>query len=36
MLDDDGVAELLDIFGEVFVDPGVSVLCEGKSRNSEP
>jgi hypothetical protein len=36
MLDDHGVAEPLGIFGEAFFDPGVCVLSEGKSRNSEP
>ena len=32
MLDDYGVAEPLGIFGEVFFDPGVSVLSEGKKQ----
>jgi hypothetical protein len=32
MLDDYGVAEPLGIFGEVFFDPGVCVLSEGKKQ----
>jgi len=32
MLDDYGVAEPLGIFGEVFFDPGVFVLREGKKQ----
>jgi hypothetical protein len=32
MLDDYGVAEPLDIFGEVFFDPAVCVLSEGKKQ----
>ena len=30
MLDDYGVAEPLNVFGEVFFDPGVCVLSEGE------
>jgi hypothetical protein len=32
MLNDYGVAEPLGIFGEVFFDPGVCVLREGKKQ----
>jgi hypothetical protein len=35
MLDDYGITKPLSIFGEVFFDPGVCVLREGKSKNSE-
>jgi len=32
MLDDYGITEPLGIFGEVFFDPGVCVLREGKKQ----